>query len=176
MARLARFGLPLHDAARQGDIGKVTLLVASGSIDVNLRGPAGWAALLCAVEGGHEDVMRFLLNNGPDASTTTAEGLTVLHICAKLGNLAATKLLVKAGSDLDAVTSTTSPTPLLMAAGDGHSEVMTVLIEAGASIDFRTHEADTPLYTSWCSSWASRRAVDQAAGSLRSGLRPRRGM
>ena len=57
-----------------------------------------------------------------------------------------TKLLVKAGADLEAKTPTTGGKPLHLAAEQGHSEVLSVLIEEGADINSPGSDGATPLY------------------------------
>ena len=63
-----------------------------------------------------------------------------------------TKLLVEAGADLKAKTSTFPTgctnhcTPLYMAADTGHPDTMKVLIEAGANLNSRALDGTTSLY------------------------------
>lgn len=104
---------------------------------------------MLAVEGGHANIVKILLDKGADVSIVTDdERFTALHFCAKSGNAAIAKMLVSAGANLVAVSSTTGSTPLHIASEEGHVETMTVLIEAGASLNYRTPEGETPLYTS----------------------------
>lgn len=150
MARRGRLEVDIHLAASQGNVDLVVALLSSGAYANNpdVRGPGGWTPLLCAVEGGHAEVVTVLLESGAKTSAAIDEGFTALHISARDGKCAIAEMLVKAGSDLVAVTHTTGATPLHLAAEGGHSAIMTVLIEAGADLDYRTHEGDTPLYTS----------------------------
>ena len=57
-----------------------------------------------------------------------------------------TKMLVEAAADLEAKTSDTSSTPLHVAAGSGHWEVVRVLVGAGANPNCRALMGETPLY------------------------------
>lgn len=150
-AHLRRRGLGLHDAAYHGNRDEVEALLSTGRStgDPNQRGPAGWTPLMLAVEGDHEEVAKVLLNSGAAVSMAMDEGFTALHFCAKRGNVSITKLLVKAGADVVALTSAPGSTPLHVAAEAGRSEVMALLIEAGASLNYRTPgEGETPLFTS----------------------------
>lgn len=80
-----------------------------------------------------------------------------------------TKMLVKAGSDVEATRSDGS-TPLHMAASRSYTGIMTVLIEAGANPDSQLPRGETPLFLAGargvdairvCSSGESQPAVAQ---------------
>lgn len=62
-----------------------------------------------------------------------------------------TELLMQAGADVAAKTSTSAPmagsAPINGAAGGGHSEVVRVLIEAGANSNSHRLNGATPLYS-----------------------------
>ncbi|CAM9171215.1 unnamed protein product [Ectocarpus sp. 8 AP-2014] len=55
-------------------------------------------------------------------------------------------MFMEAGADLEATTPG-GRTPLHKAADEGHSDVMTALIEAGVNADWRRTDGATPLYT-----------------------------
>ena len=53
---------------------------------------------------------------------------------------------MKAGADLEAKIFTTGATPLNLAAHEGHSEIISVLIEAGADPNSRRLDGSTSLH------------------------------
>eukprot|EP01060_Flectonema_neradi_P003615 TRINITY_DN12341_c4_g1_i1.p1 TRINITY_DN12341_c4_g1~~TRINITY_DN12341_c4_g1_i1.p1 ORF type:complete len:572 (+),score=121.50 TRINITY_DN12341_c4_g1_i1:75-1718(+) len=57
--------IPLHRAARCGDVRIVNTLIMAGS-KVNTEDSKGYTALLVAAEGGHHEVVRTLLEHGAD--------------------------------------------------------------------------------------------------------------
>lgn len=81
---------------------------------------------------------RILLNKGPNASIVADEGVTALHISAHGEYNAVTKMLVEAGTDLEAATPpVTGGLNCCTGCGRRVSGVTDVLIEAGANPDSR---------------------------------------
>ena len=138
----------LHAAARIGCVERAVALLSRGVIDINegASQARGMTPLMIAASFGHPRVVRVLLNNGADLSMVNDDGGTALHGSAEGGYLEVTKLLVKAGADLDARISPGRCTPLYMAAKGGHSEVAGVLVDAGADPNTRRLGGATPLY------------------------------
>lgn len=124
-------------AARIGSTKRVLDLLSRRVIDINQGDPNGNTPLMYATLFNHPHIVRILLDNGAHASVADKEGDTAVHISAREGRLAVTKILVRAGADLSAKSSQFGTTPLQQAAQAGHLEVMSVLIEAGADPNSR---------------------------------------
>jgi ankyrin repeat protein len=69
---------PLLFAARVGDVESARVLLAAGA-KVNDSSPEDGTALVVATASGHEQVARFLLENGADPNAADALGITPLH-------------------------------------------------------------------------------------------------
>lgn len=69
----------------------------------------------------------------------------VLHISAQGGHVTVTKMLIEAGADLEAA-HPTGITALHAAAGTEYWEVVRAPVMAGANVDSRTVDRDTPLH------------------------------
>jgi ankyrin repeat protein len=65
---------PLHTAAEIGDIGSIKLLVRKTTGGVNTKGHMEKTPLSIAVRKGHVDAVKWLLENGADATTLDADG------------------------------------------------------------------------------------------------------
>jgi ankyrin repeat protein len=78
--------------------------------------------------GGHETVVRLLLEKGADVKAKTSSGWTALHLAARGGHEAVVRLLLEKGADAKAKTSS-GWTALHLAARVGH-EVVVRLLEA----------------------------------------------
>lgn len=121
-------------------------MLSRGDIDIDERTPEGATALMIAAILGYPRIVGALLNNGANVALVSGKRISALHRSAQSGHVAVTKLLVKAGADLETKSSETGSTPLHLATGGGHSEVARVLIEAGANPNSRSLNGSTPLY------------------------------
>lgn len=140
--------MELHLAAGRGSTKRTLAVLSRGEIDIDQRDhdQNGSTPLMMAATFGHPQVVTVLLNKGANVSITVDDGATALHCSAQGGYLAATKLLVKASANLEAKLNTTGYTPLQLAAQYGHSEIMGVLIEAGAKPNMRALDGSTSLH------------------------------
>lgn len=82
------------DAARDGDLPTVRRLITEG-VNVNARGFFKVTALMNAITGGHENVVRFLLEQPTlELNALNSGGTSALMIAARLGNVKAVQLLL----------------------------------------------------------------------------------
>ena len=125
---------PLWIAAEQGHEGVVEQLMKAGA-DVNEMTDDGTTPLCIAAEQGHEGVVEQLLKAGADVNKATDEGATPLWIAADKGHEGMVEKLLKAGADLD-----TELNPLISASYYGFSRVCSLLLEAGANVNYVTGE------------------------------------
>jgi ankyrin repeat protein len=102
-----------------------------------------------AASAGDLDRLTELLVYDPaSVDGRSGDGFTALHFAAFFGQVAAARLLVTHAADVDAHgTGWMTGTPLHSAASGGHSEVVGVLLEAGASVDARQSGGWTALHS-----------------------------
>ena len=135
----------LHLAARRGYTELTRILLAAHAdpscLHLQLR------PLILAASKGHASVVAELLGAKADVSAAYADGLTALHVAAKLNNGAeCVSLLLGAGADVDARGSVYGTTPLLAAASSGNAAVVALLLRAGASVNVAGRgKGTTPL-------------------------------
>lgn len=144
---------PLHDAARDGDVGRVKTLLDQGS---NMAEPdaAGEPALLIAALKGRTEVVALLIDRGGDIEIRNKGGLTALHAAAYGGNLETVKLLVAKGAAVNDVSNFYKMSPLHAAAEEGHAEVVAFLLANKADIEAKERNGYTPLtQAGWRSHW-----------------------
>ena len=122
---------PLHQAAFRGNLKTAKLLIDHGA-DVNFRGRIGTAIqriITSKTESGME-MVKLLLENGATLQKFSF-GNTELHLAAIIGYADVIPILVKYGTDIDAVNDY-GHTPLYYAAMHGHRKTAEALIAAGA--------------------------------------------
>ncbi|KAL4272303.1 hypothetical protein GQ457_13G006890 [Hibiscus cannabinus] len=122
---------PLYIAARRGDVPLLDLIL------VKLRsvahgGPHGRTALHAAAMSGNAEATRIILRQGWNLTKERDEdGHTPLHYAAHLGHTSVVELLLK--WDVSAAYLTDNKwemTPLLMAARQGHGQIITKFLSA----------------------------------------------
>ncbi len=131
--------LGLHRAAESGGAGLVALLLDHGaSIDgrTRFRTPMHGreTALILASRGGHDAVVRCLIDRHADVDLLDANHRSALSVAAEAGHAGIVAMLIALGCALDPVDDQ-GRTPLHWAIAGGHAAVAIALIEAGADVD-----------------------------------------
>ncbi|THK36351.1 ankyrin repeat domain-containing protein [Ensifer sp. MPMI2T] len=144
---------PLHDAARDGDVGRVKELIDQGA-KVADPDDSGEPALLIAALAGKSDVVALLLERGSDIEIRNKGGLTALHAAAYGGNLDTVKLLVEKGAAVNDDNNFYRMTPLHAAAEEGHADVVAFLLANKAVVEAKERNGYTPLtQAGWREHW-----------------------
>jgi ankyrin repeat protein len=125
----------LMEATYNGHLECVKLLANRGA-SWNKRDQSGMSALHWAVDGGHEGVVYYALNEEgvkvDDVGEDTISQLTPLLKAASVsGNAVVVRVLIDHGADVNRPSSA-GQTPLILAAVGGHEGLARVLLEAGA--------------------------------------------
>ncbi|TFH51350.1 MAG: hypothetical protein E4G89_02150, partial [Methanothrix sp.] len=124
----------IHTAARQGDIGKVKVLLGD-NIDVNLKDDQGMTPLHLAAREGHRKIVELLLSNDANANMQTKAGDTPLHYATWPGGVGVEiiRLLIAKGADVN-VKNNDGRSPLDMAVTRNRPTIAELLIEKGATV------------------------------------------
>ncbi|EHK49560.1 hypothetical protein TRIATDRAFT_172014, partial [Trichoderma atroviride IMI 206040] len=131
---------PLHYAVLSGETSILTTLL-KGLVGFNEmeQSKLGLSTLLgdlllLSVRSGQDDVVKVLLNYEPNINYATPPGETALYCASQANNLDLVKLLLtytQRGLDAN-IAAATGWTPLMVACANGHGEVVSCLLEAGA--------------------------------------------
>lgn len=134
----------IHRAARQGDLPGVKALLDKTPGLLESRSEAGKTPLHFAVEGGHADVVRYLLEKGAAVNAGNADGDTPLHYAAGWGFMDIIAILIENGADV-AARSNAGDTPLHYVRFQGITPVAKALLDHGADVNARNKAGDSLL-------------------------------
>ena len=100
-----------------------------------------------AAQGGHENVVEFLLEKGATVNLVNKIGMSPLHIASRDGHLGIIKLLLNTNEvDIEAeCDNCTGSTPLILAAEGGHLELLELFHSKGVKLNTTNNSGYTAL-------------------------------
>eukprot|EP00054_Salpingoeca_dolichothecata_P010887 m.60490 g.60490 ORF g.60490 m.60490 type:complete len:793 (-) comp19191_c2_seq3:30-2408(-) len=105
----------------------------------------GATAIHAAVENGHYDTVKLLLDQGV-SQQSSMEGASPLYIAAQYNHPKIAELLLKHGADVDERMKTNGHSSLYVACGSGYLTVIDVLVRHHANVNIKTHMGATSLF------------------------------
>ncbi len=119
------------DAARAGDLARVEALVEADSAQVSVRSESAKTALTFAAQGGHLEVVDYLIGRGADVNARNVRGETPLIYAAYFGHAEVVECLLAHGADPN-LSSSDGSNALDVAAMQGAYRIVRLLEAAGA--------------------------------------------
>jgi ankyrin repeat protein len=126
----------LQVALREGADGVVDVLVAAKDFNPELTAPNGNTALMLAAFKHNKRAVLALLARG---AKVVQPGWTALHYAAASGDAEISAILLAHHAAINAE-SPSQLTPLMMAAREGHPQVVDLLLRAGADARLKNNE------------------------------------
>ncbi|XP_071807493.1 uncharacterized protein [Asterias amurensis] len=139
---------PLHQAAQNGQL-EVCETMLQLKADSNATDMHGQTPLHLAAKNDHADIVKLFLKHKPELVTmANSDGSTCGHIAASKGSVAVIKELLRFNKIGVCTTKnkTNDSTALHLAAGGGHQEVVSVLINNGASATEENADGMTAIH------------------------------
>ncbi|MEK6832593.1 MAG: ankyrin repeat domain-containing protein [Nanoarchaeota archaeon] len=151
-------GLPLlHYEVKYQQIEEIKKLIDLGA-DINISvPPVNMTPLLWAISYGFYEIAELLINKGADVNKsggivkTTPLQWALSTKRTSSPNILPEKrrelvnILITNGADVNAVHSSNGYTPLHIAASHGHKDAVAMLLLAGANVNIKTYNGETPL-------------------------------
>ncbi|EKF61553.1 accessory protein [Agrobacterium albertimagni AOL15] len=134
----------LAKAMLEGDTEQMSREVANGA-DPNARGKDGMSLIEWEMRRGGKLVFRDLLRLGADPNAPGWHGGTAMHAAAQDQSTYYLELLIEGGGDVDIADSRVKRSPLFAALMARRDDNVRVLLDHGASLEFKDREGVTPL-------------------------------
>ena len=139
-------GTPLHQAVGKGHKDIVSLLLNEGC-PINVVNSEGASVIHFAALFGQIHLIELLSEQGLDVNIDDDEGLTPLHYAATNGQLESVRTLLKLGGrESMTKVSGTGGTPLHLAIGKGHKDIVSLLLNEGCPINVVNSEGASVLH------------------------------
>lgn len=163
----------LFQAISKGDLSTVKTIVESNPQLAGAKNEKGQSAILLSAYNGQRGIRDFLLSRNPvlelhEATATgqldrvrqmvedspalansfSRDGFPVVALAAFLGHLGVTEYLIAKGADVNAIsTNGTGYTALTGAVASGQKEIVELLIQNRADVNYRYGQGYSPLLT-----------------------------
>lgn len=126
----------LVESAREGDLPGVTRALEQGA-DIETTEPiGGLTPLIIASNNGFTEIAVYLIDAGADVNAKSRQGITPLIAAAMNGHADMVALLATKITNLDQLSEMQYQSNALhLAARDGHTAVIEVLLKAGADVN-----------------------------------------
>lgn len=139
---------PLSSAIEKGHTLISKLLINAGA-DISIVDKQGFSLLHKAVLTGNTEILKFIVKNIDTKLSIDCvsfeQKLTPLHQAAYHGKLSTVKILLAAGANINAKSSTNT-SPLHMASVKNHKKVIDHLIKHNANVDAQDNHKRSPLH------------------------------
>lgn len=137
-------GLSIHEAALNGQISAVIVILETGT-DPDTIDEDGRTALMYAAFNGHTETVKRLIEKGANVNLRDPNGRTPLMMAASGPYAETVRILLENNADPDLADSQEHFTALMFAAAEGQLDVVRVLLSSRADPSLRDVDGDDAL-------------------------------
>jgi ankyrin repeat protein len=132
-------------ACAKGDLSKVVQKIQEGA-DINAPRAVHFfnTGLIYAAEGGHTEVINFLIDRGANIEQTNDDEETALHIAISRNKVDAAKVLISNNANLEAE-NIFQERPIHLSLARKQSDIVDLLINKGVNLECRDRYQNTPI-------------------------------
>ncbi|XP_071115609.1 ankyrin repeat domain-containing protein 50-like [Haliotis cracherodii] len=136
----------LHNASEAGDLSRVKLILSQGRVDINRKEWIGRTPVMLAAGKGHTGLVKLLVSEGADISLKDRFGINILHSACMGGDVEMVKYVLSRDMlDIDGKVRC-GRTPMMLAAENGHRELVELLVSKGAHVIYVDDRRDNILH------------------------------
>ncbi|CAN8210870.1 unnamed protein product [Coccothraustes coccothraustes] len=135
----------LHQAAAQGNVTLLSMLLNEEGLDINYSCEDGYSALYSAATNGHTDCVRLLLAAEAQVDAADKNGFTPLCSAVAQGHVKCAELLIMYQADINHAAER-GQTPLFLACKNGNNDCIKLLLEGGADRTVKTSDGWSPIH------------------------------
>ncbi|KAK2537080.1 Cttnbp2 [Columba guinea] len=135
----------LHQAAAQGNVTLLSMLLNEEGLDINYSCEDGYSALYSAATNGHTDCVRLLLTAEAQVDAADKNGFTPLCSAVAQGHVKCAELLIMYQANINHAAER-GQTPLYLACKNGNNDCIKLLLEGGADRTLKTSDGWSPVH------------------------------
>ncbi|KAM6301800.1 cortactin-binding protein 2 [Podargus strigoides] len=135
----------LHQAAAQGNVTLLSMLLNEEGLDINYSCEDGYSALYSAATNGYTDCVRLLLSAGAQVDAADKNGVTPLCSAVAQGHVKCAELLIMYQADINHAAER-GQTPLYLACKNGNNDCIKLLLEGGADRTVKNSDGWSPIH------------------------------
>jgi hypothetical protein len=117
----------------------------SRGVNPNSQDSRGWCPLMYATAEGHPEIVDLLLEHGADPNIINYLGRSAIMYASNYGFHEIAQKLLKHGATTNFSRDFSEHPPLSAAAGQGHLDMVKLLVEHGANVMHKNREGETAL-------------------------------
>ncbi|XP_046341394.2 ankyrin-1-like [Haliotis rufescens] len=136
----------LYCACWGGDVEVVKYVLSQGIVAINSKRRKKRTPMMAAALRGHKEVVELLVSEGADVSLRSEKGDNILHFACRGGHMEVVKYILSQDKVRINSRGWKKKTPVMVAAENGHKDVVELLVDEGADLTILSFGRDSVLH------------------------------